>query len=902
MSMAGADLSDVVTLQDLLRRLERFGDRIALIAFGDAGRTEIGFAALLRRSRSLAGGLVGRGLTGGAPVALFAPNSIDWVVCRFALILADALCVPVDYDADAARLRALLADSGARHLFVAPAFLDIAREAVAALGETVEIVLLEAEAGTGGLPRLDELTREVPGALPRAAAENPVARFYTAGTTGTSKAVPLTHRNILTNLKILRRLAVVGEGDRVVLPLPLHHSYPFIVGLLLPLVSGAAVIFPGGLAGPKFLEAVREGGAHVVVGVPRLYEALLAGIDRRVASMGWLARGALRALMALALFARRHLGWRIGRVLLRPLHRGLAPGLRVMACGGARLDPDVELRLEALGYALLTGYGLVETSSIATFNPPGETRIGSAGRPHEAVEMRIAPVAEMEHGEVQFRGPIVFEGYADNPEANAEAFTDGWFRTGDLGWQDSDGYLFIAGRLKEIIVLPGGKNIAPGDVEAVYGQSPYVEEIAVLERGDRLAGIVVPDMGAVREAGKSDVEQLLRISFGELGRRLPRYRRLADFVVTRESLPRNQLGKYLRHALPAIYDRAERGEAAPPAELSEEDEARLATDRARALMGWLERRFPDSTLHPDTSLQMELGIDSLAWLDLSLELEDSVGVSLSEEAIAGLVTLRDLIDAVEAAEAAEGAAEARRARARRRLTENRERWLAEPGPAARLLGRGAYGLVRLVARAMFRLSVTGGDQLPRAGPLIIVANHLSDLDPFVLGAAIPWPALRRTWWSGDARRVFGSRAGRRLARMAQIFPIDDRAPNASLDLAVEALERGRILVWFPEEWRSPTGELQRFRAGIGALVERTRADIVPALIRGTFESMPRTARLPKPHPVTIRFAARIAAADLMPGAAAGEARDRHRATAARLHDVMAALLDAERGGSPADDA
>ncbi len=891
---AAGTLSSLRTLQELIAGLDRFGAATALIAFSPQGVQETSYASLLDRSRQLAAWLTGRRIENGVPVAIFAPNSINAVICRFALILADALSVPIDFDADAGRLHDVLRDSGARHLFVASTFLDVARDAIGRLGEDVEIVLLDDPPEGEDLPLLVGLAAE-PAAAPRHADQDaPVARFYTAGTTGVSKAVPLSHRNILTNLRVLMALEIVGPGDRVVLPLPLHHSYPLIVGLLLPLASGAAVIFPAGIAGPDFVQAVKEGGASIVVGVPRLYEAFVAGLDNRIASLGGLNAAFMKSLVALALFARKRLGWRIGRGLLRPLHARIGPGLTTLACGGARLDADVEWRLEGLGYRVLTGYGLVETASIATYNRPGAARVGSAGRPSPAVEMRIVPVEEMDHGEVQFRGPIVFGGYANNPDANAEAFTDGWFRTGDLGWQDEDGFLFISGRLKEVIPLSGGKNVAPADVEAVYGQSPYAEEFAVLERNDRLVGIVVPDMDALRQSGDADIEQRLRLSFGELGRSLPGYMRIADFVVTREPLPRNPLGKYRRFRLPELFERAERGTASAPGALSEADRARLSSERAATLIAWLGSRFLDAVLHPDTSLQMELGIDSLSWLDLSLDIERTLGVRLSEEAIGGLINLRDLIDAVEGAESAAGPDETDRARLQERVRADNARWLAEPGPCARLFGPFLHQAVRLVMRIGFRLRTTGRPP-PLAGRLIILANHLSDLDPLVLGAALPYPMLRRVWWSGDAARLFGNPAGRMLARIARIFPVDDRAPDASLARAAEILERDRILVWFPEEWRSPDGSLQRFRAGIGALVERTGADVVPVVIDGTFEAMPRTARLPRPRPVSIRFGQTIKAADLLADLPGGGPRERHRAIAQRLHQAMAGMLAERRG-------
>ena len=888
---------DLHTLQDLFARLERRGDGVAVIDFNGPQRRELTFAELLDRSERLAAGLLARGVTQGERVALFAPNGIEWAVCRFALLRLDAVCVPIDFDGDARRVTQLMENSGARRLFVAPALLETAKDGLAALDRPVELVLLASpESGTAGYPLMTELAGPVPDRWPTAEPEGVVSRFYTSGTTGTPKAVPLTHANLVTNLRILAGLGVVGPRDRVLLPLPLHHSFPFLVGLLTPLMAGAAVVFPGGVTGPALMKALQEGEVSVLVGVPRLYAAMMAGIETRIGQAGLLPR----LLFRLSYFLRRRLGLRWGRRLLAPVHKRLAPRLRLLVSGGAKLDEAVGWKLEALGYLMVSGYGLAETTSVAAFNPPEDARMDAAGKAPPGVEIRIQPVADREGGaadagEIQIRGPIVFPGYADNPEANAAAFTeDGWFRSGDLGHFDGDGFLYVTGRLKEIIVLPGGKNIEPGDLERVYGDHPLIAELAVVERDGRLAALVVPDLEKAREQGTADVETAIRVAIAERGRTLPGYQRLAEVALTRRELPKNQLGKYKRHELPEILAQAERGESAAPQELTPEDERRLSTDRAQRLMDWLSRRFPEAELWPGTSLQMELGIDSLALVELGLEMEQALGVSLTEEQIGGVVTLRDLLDVVEQAEEkSPEEAEAERAAARERA----KRWLEPPGLLARLAAPPLYGLAWLIARLYLRLKVEGRERVPGRGPVIVAVNHISDIDPLVVGAALPYRTMKQVWWGAEGRRVFGKAIGRALARIAHLFPADDRAPGATLDLATDILGRGRILVWFPESWRSPTGEVQRFRSGVGALVERSGATVVPCLIGGTLEVMPRGARFPRPRPVTCRFGAPIPAEDLQAPEGAGE-RERQDAIAARIREAVVALAPTDPRDAP----
>lgn len=901
------------TLADLPDRFDARGDAVAIVEFRADGQREIRYADLAERCRSLAAGLVARGLGEGRSAALFAPNSIDNVVCALAIALTGAVRVPVETDADAARLRALLRDSGAEWLFAGGGMLDVARQALRDSGSDITLVLL-------GDADEDEMAAEPPalrleklhGGKPVEAAIRPetiAARFYTSGTTGPPKAVPITHGNIAATLAPLLRQELVGRGDRILLPLPLHHAFPFVIGLLTPLACGARLVFPEGVSGPPLRRALREGEVTTLVAVPRLHEALLAALEQRMKAGGPVATAGVRTLLFLSRTVRRWTGMRLGKLLLAPLHRAFAPRLRLLVSGGARLEPRVETGLEALGWEVLSGYGLVETTSVATMNLPESRRTGSAGRPSEAVEMRIAPVPEQarggtrEHGEVQFRGPGLFAGYADNPEANSGAFTaDGWFRTGDLGWLDRDGYLFIAGRLKEMIVLPDGKNIAPEDVEAVYARIEAVRELALLERDGRLVALVVPDLDAARSGLEPRLRERIAVAFDETGQELPRYMRPSDIVLTRESLPKNPLGKLQRHRLDDVLERAERGEPPPPRDLSPEDAARMATPRAAALLAVLKARTPDKTeLHPDLSLQLDLGIDSLAWIDLGLEIERRAGITLPEDRMAEAVTLRDLIDLVESAGRSDGGVRA--ATSSPSLADESERWLSEPGTAARIAGIGLYGLALGLTAAMFRPRVEGRNRVPRKGPLIIAANHLSDADPVVLGSVLPYATLRHTWWGAIRQRVFRSRLGRLLARPTRMFPVDPHAPGASLEMAARVLERGNILVWFPEEWRSANGELQAFRPGIGALVERGRVPVLPCAIQGTFQAMPRTATLPRPHKVALRFGRPIPAEALIPAepspGAGEEAREeRHRAIAGRIREEVAALLSEMPGLRP----
>ncbi len=873
------------TLQDVLAGLNRWPDAPAIVSFRDGTKETLTYSELNNLARRLAAGLIAHGISVGEPVGIYADNRPEAVAVRLALIAAGVMMVSIDQDLRPEQLAHVLEDSGCQLVFTLVGDLPRVRQSC---GETLEVFLLDCEENEATAAESWRSLLVNQTANQRAVSGDEIAAlFYTSGTTGPSKAVPLSHENIAGNLDALLALRLVGPGDRILLPLPLHHSYPFIVGMLTPLAAGAAVVMPSEVTGPAIQTALRDGKPTVMIGVPRLYEALYAGIEGRIAGRGKLALRLFRLFLQLSMGAQHRFGLRVGRRLFAAVHNGLAPTLRVLVSGGARLDPEIGRRLEGLGWQVLSGYGLVETASISTFNPPGRARLGSAGIPAPGVEVRIDNPDPAGRGEVLIKGPNVFRGYHNNPDANRTAFTkDGWFRSGDLGVRDEDGYLYIVGRVKEMIVLADGKNIAPEEVEALYQETPYVQDIAVIERAGALAGLVVPEFEAVRAAGSVRIEDLIRVSFAELARQLPTYQRLSDFAITREEMPRTHLGKLRRYRLPEIYERAQRGEGLPSAPLSESDRELLRSPRVGALWNWLERRFEGRTLTPDTSPQLELGIDSLAWVALGLEIENRLGFHLSEEALARVITLRDLLEAVQALPEASKTAEEISSNARRRLLAERDRLLAPTGPWLTVIGRILHSIVRLVAKAVFHLRVEGLREVPKSGPLIIAANHASDLDPFMIGAALSFGHMREAYWGADLTRAFSHPILGRLARVIHLFPVDDRAPAASLEIGAVVLERGHILIWFPEEWRSPTGELQRFLPGVAHLAIKTDTPIVPAYIDGTFKAMPRTRRIPRPAPIRVVFGAPISAVELE---AKGRGDDREERICMALRDHVAAL-------------
>jgi long-chain acyl-CoA synthetase len=839
----------LATLHDLIARFGERGDDPAVVTVRTGGGVDsLAYAALHEEVMQLAAGLSHSGLCNGALVLLWAPNSPAWVSTYLAIVAAGNIVVPLDDQATIDVLQVVLGKSTPACIFTVTGHLDALREAGAS--SDLPRYLLDTGADDGRSWR----SLFVPGAsraAPAADERSVAALLYTSGTTGTPKGVPLTHANLLSNVRGLLAAGIISDRDRVLLPLPLHHAYPATVGMLCVLACGAAMVLPSGVTGPELSTAANRAGATILIGVPRLYtalvEAILGGIRARNAVVRTVFGLMLRAAVAL----RRTTGINAGRVAFRSLHRRVGDSLRLLASGGARLDAEIAWQLEGLGWQVLTGYGLTETSPVVTFNAPDQRRIETQGRALAEVELRIMPAANEDHGEILVKGPNVFSGYWQDEQATRRAFTpDGWFRTGDDGFLDQDGFLHVLGRGSEVIVLPDGKKIAPEELERRYESSPYIREVALLERAGSLLALVVPDDDAIRRRGAMSASTLVRDELDVTMSGLPPYQRLRDYRLLRQPLPRTRLGKLRRHLLPALADASAAREISPAAGMADDDRKLLAAAAVAPLWRWLAERYRHAGITLDSSPQLDLGIDSLGWVSLTAEIEDRFGVSLNAGELVRVLTVRDLLRAVDAASRARAGGGDRQAP----LADAGEKYLKVPGPALRLLRTAIVALVRLTMHGPFRLRIRGRQHLPREGAFVIAPSHTSYLDPLAVAAALPRSLLRRVCWAGWIGKTHKGPLWRAVSRSMRIFPVNpDQDLGQSIRLAVQVLQAGDVLVWFPEGRRSRDGRLQPFRPGIGALLEQEPVPVVPARIDGSFAAWPPQRKWPRFRPITITF-------------------------------------------------
>ncbi|MCR4404415.1 MAG: AMP-binding protein [Candidatus Acetothermia bacterium] len=441
----------------------RYPDRTAIKIPREKGYDEISYRELDLRSTRLAVALARRGIARGEKVVIFSPPRIEWAVALLGILKAGAVAVPLDAQLRAREVERIIAQAEARVVFVGPECLR------ASQGLGLELIGLTSElGGDGKLLRLPELLREE-GELERQPAPDDLAVIaFTSGTTGDAKGVMLTHRNFNADVAACLERMPIGPEDVFLSIAPWYHSYGLTVGLFVPFWTGAATIYTDNYK--ELPRLMKETGMTILIGVPKLYHLMFDHV-REAVEKRLLGRLAFRLAPKL-----------VGRRVKREL---ASARLRFFVSGSAPLTPKVARDFRRLGIGIIEGYGLTEAGPVVAFSYPFDRKVGTVGPILPGMEVRILEPNDEGVGEVLVRGPNVMRGYYKNPARTAEALDqEGWLHTGDSGMLDKDGYIYIKGRRKNVIVLESGKNVYPEEIEWELSHIPYIAEVLV-KRGYR---------------------------------------------------------------------------------------------------------------------------------------------------------------------------------------------------------------------------------------------------------------------------------------------------------------------------------------------------------------------------------------------------------------------------------
>ena len=459
---------------------ERFPDRNCLTVF-EPDRITLTYRETLAAIKKLAGWLTAHGVKKGTHIAVSGKNSSEWAIVYLAALYAGGTIIPIDYGLHTYEIASLLKTAKPLFFFVDEEKYDYFMEESKTQSFIGEVYSLN---GNHADRYVYNLQAEPLAAYFPLRETDTAAILFTSGTMGNPKGVMLSHRNIVSDCYIAQSHLTIFESDIFYALLPIHHSYTMVAVFIEAISVGAEIVFGKSLVVSRMLRELKEGKITMLLGVPLLFNKLLAGIMKGVRSKGAFVYGIIRFLMGVSYLIKKTTGKNIGKKLFKSvLEKANLTTLRIAISGGGPLSKEVFRAYNEFGIDFVQGYGLTETSPIIALNPKEHFKIESVGSYfHPYMEMKILAPDENGRGEICAKGPMIMQGYYNMPEETAEVLSeDGWFRTGDIGWLDDEKYLYLCGRAKNLIVTSGGKNVYPEEIENAF-QMYYndIEQITVM--------------------------------------------------------------------------------------------------------------------------------------------------------------------------------------------------------------------------------------------------------------------------------------------------------------------------------------------------------------------------------------------------------------------------------------
>jgi long-chain acyl-CoA synthetase len=910
-------------LKRVVDSFEQRSDKVAMRIVGDEEQV-YSFGETLDCVRSVAWRIAEQGVAFGDRIALIGENHPCWAIAYLASIYMGSVCVPLDPHGEIETITNFLENSEAKLAFLGPDQTEKFKLIEERLGRHIPAVVWNesltprhdatpSKSGNGsGSPEFDTnrasefkqsgtslndfhsfaewVASEYPDSfrreVPKAAGDDIALLIYTSGTTGTPKGVPLTHANIVAELDGINAVLKLTDKEKILSLLPLFHAYLQIVNLWVATTYGCEVGYLKELSPAALGEAMKKFRPTILTTVPRLWYLFHKKIFDAVDAKPKAVRLLFKAMLAANGFLRDSFGVNVGKRMFGKVHESFGGRLRLAVSGGSRFDEDVAVDFHRLGFNILQGYGLTETSGAATATHEGDNRIGSVGKAMKGAEVKIDDPNTEDVGEVLIRGDMVFGGYYRNPTANAEAFTeDGWFRSGDLGRFDKDGHLYIVGRAKDVIVLPSGKNVHPEDIEIHYLKAPEVEELAVLGVTDdseqkagaeKLIAVVIPDFEYLKHAAVANSKEAIRYALDNLGRELPEYQRVRDYIVRVEPLPRTATRKIKRFQLKKEIESGLISDGTIETRawtLSPDDESFLSGAVAGAVVKAIRQNVKEADLiHPDMNLEIDLGLDSLARAETFAALEHAFSTEFDTDEAAQALTVRDIVFLAEKHRAAEGNLDS--------PLSTRLNWskilkeTSDDLPEIRAVLRNrpffipfaftVYKCFNLFCRVFMRLEVEGIEELKKMKrPFIICPNHQSYLDPFIVCSAYPYEFFKNTFHVG-ASMFFKGRIMKFVAEMLHVVPVN---PDTHLMRAMKAgaigLKKGKVLNIYPEGERAFDGNLHEFKKGAAIIATELDLPILPVALDGVHKVWARGSWKIRPAKVKVRFGKAFYAKDVV---------------------------------------
>ncbi len=853
--------------ETLKKNAEARPDHVALQILGENGRESFTLSRIWDEIARISHFLRSH-IQPGNTLGILMENHPRWGIAFLAAQSAGARIVPFDLLHSSQTLAGLVRHSDCRYLISSQQALPTLREVQGLLPEPLPGLIAGPE--VEGYARWDSVLLQETGDIdlplvPRDPDET-FLLVYTSGTTGNPKGVMLTPRSVYLTVDSVLDSVEVAPHDRILSVLPLYHMLALMTNFLIPLYLGARVTYLDALEAQRILQSFREEGITIFVCVPQFYYLVHRRIFQEIGKKGLLSRAAFKLLLEISHLSNEWLGWNPGRLLFGPIHRNFGR-LRLFAVGGARFDPEVLLSFRNLGFTFAQAFGMTETAAVTTIAYGGG--LGSVGRAMPHSEIQISEPDSAGIGEVLIKGPHLMQGYWKNEAATREVLSNGWLHSGDLGYLDSDGYLHITGRKKDVIVLSSGKNIYPEEIEQAYERCPYIKEICVIgvegeQNQETLHAIVVPDFEYLKDRQVVNVADMIRYQLENFSQRLPPHKRVRSFDIRQDPLPRTPTRKIKRFEVEQQF-REQTATSSEP-EIVEETPARDPVE-AR-LFRLLKETGKVPVVNPRMNLEFDCGFDSLERVEFLSNVQDAFGIGIDDDEAMTIFTVDDLWAAVNRKLDQASGQVTRSEKVSWSEILDTPLTEEETGEIHRVLRRRPvveaiyFFLSRciwILGKLFFRLRFEGQEHLRQADPHMICPNHLSYVDAFLMSAGLPFSTIRRMFYVGYSNYFQRGTLTGYLGSLIKIVPVDpDRNLRKALRLGAYGLKEKLVLGIFPEGERSVDGELKAFRKGPAVLAKELGVVAIPTAIIGTFQVWSRGSSRVRLHPVTIRFGKPVA--------------------------------------------
>ena len=729
-------------------------------------------------------------------VGIYSENRVEWIYTLYASLQSDCIAVPIDYLASSEDVAYIIDDCRPELLFISSAMEEAYQKVKEKSIFHPQIIRFEEhpinnkhEASSWTGPEDNETTAVI---------------IYTSGTTGNPKGVMLSYTNIIANMNAVIEAKIFHAQSQVLVLLPLHHVFPLIGSLLVPLYAGGTIVICPTMQTPDLMKTLADNQVSVMIGVPRLYDLIYRGLMTKI-NKSIVARTFLKFVY----FTKSR---KLGAVLFKKVHVGLGGHLKFMIAGGAALNKEVGNFFYAIGFDILEGFGMTEAAPMITFPRPGNIKIGSTGQPLPGLTV------EIRDGEIVAKGPNIMKGYYNRPEETADVIKDGWLYTGDLGRIEKGGFLYITGRKKEIIVLPNGKNINPVEIEMkLEGASPVIKEAGVIMYKDLLHAVIFPDYKYLTDNHIDDIQTFFRDSvLSPFNQDISPSKQIKQFTLVDQELPRTRLSKLQRFKLEELILNSAIKKGKPKDPVSPE---------YLALKTFIESQV-DMEISSADHLVFDVGLDSLSKLSLIDYIEKTFGVKISEEELIKFPSILSISDYINLHKLY--------------FKPEDSNWMGRFNedanvdlPKSSFLLKAIVRSVRQISKLFISIEARGLENIPE-GACFFASNHQSKLDAFLILSYLDHKTLENTYSYAKKDHV-NSPIRRYLAARTNLIVMDlNKDLKESIHKMAEVVKLGKKILIFPEGTRTTTGALAKFKKTYAILSSELSIPVVPVAISGAY--------------------------------------------------------------------